>query len=151
MYLDEKIAFFNESCKSKEEALKKLADEFLEKGLVKDTFFQAVIDREKNCPTGLSVNEVGIAIPHTDVIHIIKPQIGFMSLKEPVVFKDMVNDKHEIKVNVIFMLGLLKSEQQVKMLQKLVELFQNEVLLKKVIACKSIDEFMTIMKQANID
>jgi PTS system galactitol-specific IIA component len=151
MYFSEEIAFFSQSCNSKEDCLKKLADEFLSKGLVKDTFFKAVMDREKSYPTGLNINGIGVAIPHTDGIHIIKPQIGFMSLKEPVIFKDMVDDKHEIEVSAIFMLGLLKSEQQIEMLQKLVELFQDEVLLKKIIACKNNDEFRDIIKKANID
>lgn len=151
MFLSEKVVFFNQSYNSKEEALEKLANEFLTKGIVKDTFFQAVIERERGYPTGLSINGIGVAIPHTDGIHIINPQIGFMSLKEPVIFKDMVDDNHEIKVSAIFMLGLLKSEQQIDILQKLVELFQDEVLLKKVIACKNIDEFKDIMKKANIE
>lgn len=151
MYFNEEIAFFNYSCNSKEEAIEKLAHEFLIKGLVKDTFFQAVIDREKDYPTGLSINGIGIAIPHTDGVHIIRPQVGFMSLKKPVIFKDMVDDRHEIEINAIFMLGLLKSEQQIQMLQKLVELFQDEVLLKKVIESKSIDEFKDIIEKAHID
>ncbi len=151
MYFSEEIAFFNQSCNNKEEALKKLGDEFLARDLVKDTFLQAVLDREKEYPTGLSINGIGVAIPHTDGIHIVKPQIGFMSLKEPVIFKDMVDDKHEIEVSIIFMLGLLKSEQQIEMLQKLVELFQDEALLKRLIECKNIDEFKGIMKEANIE
>lgn len=151
MFFSEEIAFFNESCSSREEALKKLADEFKSKGLVKDTFYQAVIDREKVYPTGLSINGVGVAIPHTDGIHVITPQIGFMTLNEPVIFKDMVDDQHEIEVKTIFMLGLLKSEQQIEMLQKLVDLFQNEEMLKSVTACKNINEFKDIMKKANIE
>ncbi|MFA6941549.1 MAG: PTS sugar transporter subunit IIA [Clostridiaceae bacterium] len=151
MFFSEEIAFFNQPCSSKEEALKKLADEFISKGLVKNTFYQAVIDREKVYPTGLSINGVGVAIPHTDGIHVITPQIGFMTLKEPVIFKDMVDDQHEIEVSTIFMLGLLKSEQQIEMLQKLVDLFQDEEMLKNVIACKNINEFKDIMKKANIE
>ena len=102
MYFDKEITFFKESVKNKEEGIKKIADEFLEKELVKDTFFQAVIDREKVYPTGLSINDIGIAIPHTDSIHIIRPQIGFMSLKEPVIFKDMVDEFKSImkKANI---------------------------------------------------
>ena len=151
MYFDKEITFFNESAKNKEEAIKKLSDEFLKKKLVKDTFFQAVIDREKIYPTGLSINGIGIAIPHTDSIHIIDPQIGFISLKEPVVFKDMVDDKNEIEVKAIFMLGLLKSEQQIDILQKLVEMFQDKELLERVISCTNMNEFKDIMKAANID
>ena len=150
MYFSEEIAFFNQSFNSKEDALKKLADEFLTKGLVKDTFFQAVIERENGYPTGLNINGIGVAIPHTDGIYIIKPQIGFMSLKEPIIFKDMVDDSQEIEVSAIFMLGLLKSEQQIDMLQKLVGLFQDEALLTQVITCENIDEFKDIMNKADI-
>jgi len=151
MFFSEEIAFFSQSCSSKEDVLKKLADQFLAKGLVKDTFYQAVIDREKVYPTGLNINGIGVAIPHTDGIHIITPQIGFMSLKEPVTFKDMADDQNEVEVKTIFMLGLLKSEQQIEMLQKLVDLFQDEALLKSVIDCKNINEFKDIMKKANIE
>ncbi|SKC63534.1 PTS sugar transporter subunit IIA [Maledivibacter halophilus] len=151
MFFDEEIVFFKESFNNKEDAIKKLADEFYKKGLVKDTFFQAVVDREEGYPTGLNVNGIGVAIPHTDSAHIIKPQIGFMTLKEPVIFKDMVDSQNEIKVNTIFMLGLAKSEQQVQILQKLMDLFQSEVLLKEITACKNIDEFKEIMKKANIN
>lgn len=151
MFFSEEIAFFNQSCNSREDVLKKLADQFLAKGLVKDTFYQAVIDREKVYPTGLSINGVGVAIPHTDGIHVITPQIGFITLKEPVIFKDMVDDQHEIEVSTIFMLGLLKSEQQIEMLQKLVDLFQDEEMLKSVTACRNINEFKNIMKKANIE
>lgn len=151
MYFCEEITFFNQYFNSKEEAIKKLADEFFKKALVKDTFYQAVIDREQAYPTGLSINGIGVAIPHTEGIHIIKPQIGFMTLIEPVIFKDMVDDQHEIEVNTIFMLGLSKSEHQIQILQKLVEIFQDEVSLKSLIACKNIDEFKGIMKKANIE
>ena len=150
MYLDKEITFFNEKVKTGEEAIRKLARKFMENNLVKDTFCEAVINREVVYPTGLSVNGKGIAIPHTDSIHIIKPQIGFMSLKEPVIFKNMVDKNDEIKVNVIFMLGLKKSEEQVQMLQKLVDMFQNEELLNEIISCTNISEFKAIMKKANI-
>lgn len=151
MFFSEGIAFFNQSCDSQEEALRKLAGEFVAKGLVKDTFPQAVIDREKSYPTGLSINGIGVAIPHTDGIHIIEPQIGFMTLQKPVIFKDMGDISNEVEVSALFMLGLVKSEQQLDMLGKLVGLFQDEVLLKRVIACKDIDEFKDIMKKANIE
>lgn len=150
MYLDKRIIFLKESYNSKEEAISRLAEEFFRKNLVKETFYDAIIEREKGYPTGLDINGIGVAIPHTDGIHIIVPQIGFMSLNEPITFKNMVNDKEDIKVKAIFMLGLLKSEEQISMLQKLVELFQDKDLLEKVIGCKSADEFINIMKRADI-
>ncbi len=48
------------------------------------------------------------------------------------------------------MLGLKKSEEQVQMLQKLVDMFQNEELLNEIISCTNISEFKAIMKKANI-
>lgn len=150
MVFSEEIIFFNQECNDKQAALKKLADQFQQKELVKESFYQAILDRENNYPTGLSINGIGVAIPHTDAVHVNKSQIGFMSLAKPVVFKDMVDDQHEIEVSVIFMLGLLKSGQQVEMLQKLVALFQDKSLLEEVIACSDRAEFKAIMKKADI-
>ncbi len=43
-------------------------------GYVKDTFVDAALAREKKLPTGLPLGgEVNAAIPHTDVIHVLKP------------------------------------------------------------------------------
>ena len=72
--------------KTKEEALSYLADKLTSKGIVKESYKQAIIDREHVFPTGLQFEAYGIAIPHTDVEHVNKEQIALMTLKEAVPF-----------------------------------------------------------------
>ena len=75
--------------KTKEEALSYLADKLSSKGIVKESYKQAIIDREHVFPTGLQFEAYGIAIPHTDVEHVNKEQIALMTLKEAVSFYQM--------------------------------------------------------------
>ena len=48
----------------------KISDILYEKGYVKETFKNAIKKREEEFPTGLQVESLGIAIPHTDSLHV---------------------------------------------------------------------------------
>lgn len=52
------------------EIFKFLNENLINLGYVKDSFLKGLVDREKNYPTGLKTSVCGIAIPHTDSIHI---------------------------------------------------------------------------------
>ena len=66
--LDKEIFEINiKNISSKEEALTYLSDKLIEKGIVKESYKEAILNREKVFPTGLQFEKYGIAIPHTDV------------------------------------------------------------------------------------
>ena len=75
------------------DALGLIADNFRRLGFVKASYKDAVIAREKVFATGLpTVNEnVGVAIPHTDIEHVHTAAISFTRLKEPVEFTVKMN------------------------------------------------------------
>lgn len=150
MLFDKEVAIFHFHAESKEHALKTLADQLLEKDLVTEDFYEGIISREMNFPTGLFVNGTGVAIPHTDSDKVKQSQIGFMSLSEPVKFMDMADKNNTIDVSLIFMLALKKSNEQLTTLQKLIELFQNEQIINQLKQCSSIEEFKNIMKNTDI-
>ena len=149
--LDAKIALFHQSASTKEEALKLLADEFMKSGVAKDTFYDGLITREHNFPTGLTLNNICVAIPHTDVEHVNRTQIGFMSLKEPVEFIEMGTDDKVIPVKMMFMLALKEAHQQLDMLMKLMDIFQNDDLMDRFYAAENYDEFYELIKEAGLD
>lgn len=151
MYFDQEIILFNQSVADQDSALKLIASEFLKKKLVTDYFVKAILDREKNYPTGLDVNGSGVAIPHTDSDKVIVPQLGFMSLARPVVFREMGSNSGKVEVDMIFMLGLKSADDQLGMLQKLVTLFQNESLVKQLKSCRQKRLFIEIMKKSGIN
>ena len=148
---DEKIALFHETASSKEEALKKLADEFMSKGVAKDTFYDAILTREKTFATGLSCNKMCVAIPHTDPEHVNKVQLGFMSLDTPVDFIEMGTEDKHIGVTMIIMMALKEAHQQLDMLMKLMDVFQNDEVLDRMMATNNFDELFEILKEVGLD
>lgn len=81
-----------------------MSEQLKNAGCVKDSFLEGITNREQEFPTGLEVNQIGFAIPHTDSAHVNSSQICFASLKEPLVFSDMTDKSHEIPVRLVFML-----------------------------------------------
>ncbi|WP_251460364.1 PTS sugar transporter subunit IIA [Weizmannia agrestimuris] len=150
MYFDQEIILFNQSVEGCENALELLADQFMKKKLVTSSFKDGILKREKNYPTGLKMNNIGIAIPHTDSDKVIHSQVGFMSLSKPVKFREMGSETGTVDVSIIFMLALKKANDQLNMLQKLVSLFQDEQLVTTLRTCSSNKQFIEIMQQKGI-
>ena len=149
--LDAKIALFHQHADSKEEALKLLADRFIETGVSKETFYDGLINREKEFPTGLSLNNMCVAIPHTDIEHVNRTQIGFMSLDAPVEFIEMGTDDKVIPVTMMFMLALKEAHQQLEMLTRLMDVFQNDELMERFAQVDDYDTFYDLIKEAGLD
>ena len=53
-----------------EEALSKLSDQMYQNGYVKESYKDAVIERERSFATGLPTVYCSVAIPHTDIQHV---------------------------------------------------------------------------------
>lgn len=150
MYFSEEVVLLHEPADDRDSALLRLANELLRKGLVATSFPQAVLDREEKYPTGLNLGRVGVAIPHTDVEHVIRPQLGFMSLAHPVRFRQMGDESAVTDVSLIIMLGLHKSEDQVPMLQKLMGLIQDEASVQRLQEASSKDDVIEVFTTAGV-
>lgn len=130
--VDEKLVFFNVVAKNRIELLTNLSRVMYEMGYVKDSFLEAVLEREENYPTGLPTNMIKIAVPHTDRGHVNKPGILIASLKEPVKFKDMGNGVDDIPVELVFMLSINTPNEHVLVLQQIIGLFCNDDALEQL-------------------
>lgn len=151
MFFDRKITFFNLEVNNRDEVLKTMADRLYKEDLVNDSFYKGIQDREDTFPTGLSAVPYGIAIPHTDADKIKTPQIAFASLKNPVKFQQMGNQTEEVEVSLIFMLALKKADEQISMLQKLMDIFQNQEILTDFAHCKNQQEFEKLLVKTGLE
>ena len=149
MLFDKKVLLFDKNPSTKTEALTELANELYKVGVVTKEYTPAILKRESNFPTGLMTQTMGVAIPHCDPDKVIAPQIGFMRLKEPIIFHQM-GDNTKIPVNMIFMLALKQSDSQLSMLQKLMALFQNREAMNTLRSITSVDEFILVMNKNGI-
>ncbi|MEX0381037.1 PTS sugar transporter subunit IIA [Leuconostoc sp. MS02] len=147
--LDDKVIVLDFEAQNRTEALEALAQKFVDQKIVQISFKNAVLKREEKFPTGLATETIGVAIPHTDVQHVIRSQIGVMRLKSPVNFFQM-GDGKDVPVKIIFMLALTQPHEQLEMLQKLIGLIQNDTLLTEILNADSSEKVISILKIAGI-
>ncbi|MFG6147362.1 PTS sugar transporter subunit IIA [Halobacillus sp. B23F22_1] len=130
LYFDESIILLDIESATKEDVLTQMGQNLVDKGLVKPSFIQAIIDREAEFATGLPTEGFSVAIPHTDIEHVLHKTISVGIVKEPVDFGVMGDDSETTPVKIIFLLAMNEAHSQLSLLQKLMQLFQNEDTLR---------------------
>ncbi len=131
---------------TKEEAIGALARLFLENGFVKDSYLEAVLAREETFPTGLPTETFGVAIPHTDSVHVIRPGVAVGVLKEPVEFGMMGYPGEVVQARLLFMLAIKDPNMQVELLQDLIELFSVSALMQELISCTEAESIAELVQ-----
>lgn len=124
------------------EALKYLASELVDQNYVTDEFPKAVVAREQKYPTGLPYEGIRIAIPHADSKYVNHTAIAIGILKKPVQFSSMDDFNKKLDVGIIVMLAMKEPHGQIEMLQKIVELIQNQELVKTISESESKEEIV---------
>ncbi len=147
---DKKIALFNQKAENRDEALALLAEEFVKAKVVEDNFLEGIMAREAVFPTGLELNKMGVAIPHTDPEYVKENQIGFMTLEKPVTFKFMGDVNQDVEVSVIFMMALKEGEKQIEMLPKLMDLFMIDDIMEALKEAETYDDYYEIISKSGL-
>jgi PTS system galactitol-specific IIA component len=135
---------------TKEDAIVMLSQRLRDQGFVNDGFAQAVLDREKEFPTGLPTKDFQIAIPHTDIEHVSHSALAIAVLKEPVKFRVMGSPKDEVEAKIIFLLAISDHNLQVKALSQLATIFQKGPTLKTIAKATSAEEIIEAMQSAAV-
>lgn len=143
--LDERLIILDADVNSAEDCIRLMSDRFEECGYVNPGYGSAVIEREKNLPTGLPGKEINFAIPHTNNQLVIKPAVGVIIPREPVEFSMMGNKETKLKCELIMPLVVKDSKQQIGMLKKMMKLIQNSELLKQIKNSKSRTDIMNCL------
>lgn len=133
------------SVKDSDEFFERMAVKLVKLGFVKPSFLDAIKMREARYPTALPIEPYAVAIPHAEPEHIIKPFIAATRLASPIKWCEMAANDIEHDVKFIFMLGFLKSDEHVELLQILVANFQDSYLMKGLIRAKTETEYMNLL------
>jgi PTS system galactitol-specific IIA component len=142
---DEKVIAVGLKVSDREDALRQMAQMLQDAGYVRDTYSEAIIRRERTFPTGLPTGENGVAIPHTDICHVITPMIAVGILKTPVEFQNMGDIEDAINVKIMFMLAMNNSDNQVRLLSELMQIIQDQSLLNKLCTAQSITDISLLL------
>lgn len=131
-----------------EEVERNFANIFVAAGVGKQSFPEAIIAREKEYPTALPANAFDIAIPHTFSQHVNEEAMGIAILEHPVEFKQMGSPEILLHPQVLFMLAIIEPKNQLKTLQNIVGIVQNDALLVQIKNAKTADEVYEILEPA---
>lgn len=103
-----------------------------EKGYVHDSFLTAIKQRENAYPTALPTQPCAIALPHTDIEHVVKPFISVTRLSKGMAWREMANDENSLNVTFIFLLGFIDKNGHINLLQTLMECLNDEHFIREI-------------------
>lgn len=130
--------------KDSEDAIRQVGQYFLKNGFVKDTYIDAVVAREKVFATGLQLDGIAVAMPHTDTIHVNKPGVTVAQLKHPVTFEHMAEPGRKVEAEMIFMMAIADPKDQVELLRNVMGVFQNKEAMMEFKNASSDDELYNV-------
>lgn len=105
-------------------ALAHIGEEMLAKGVVHESYPQALMEREAMFPTGIALERHAVAIPHCEAVHAKSPAIYLIRPETPVNFQQ-ADDDEEIAVSLIIALIVENPTAQLKLLRRLFSELQN--------------------------
>lgn len=144
---DPNLIEINIDLKTKEDVLKKMATILFKNGYVKETYINAILEREKRFPTGIENNVANIAIPHADSEHVLKPGLAVGVLKNTVNFNRMDDPEQKIPVKIVFMLAIKNPQEQLNSLKDLMNLIRDCKSMGTICKCNSSKQVFNILKE----
>lgn len=151
--LKEDLIFTDVEAENTDDIFEKLGGALTQKGYTKDSYVQALKDREAEYPTGLNIDGFGVAIPHTPVEHVNKAATCIGILKKPVEFVEMGTDDDKVDVKLVFMLAVVDPSAHIDQLQRIVTIIQDKEVMKQLAKAKDPREIIGIihMKEDQLD
>ena len=130
-----------------ETALRTVADALIDRGIVLPSYYDALMEREREFPTGLPMGELNIAMPHTVPQHILKKGVAIVTLTQPVTFHCMGDADSTVQVQLLVCPLLHKLDDNVRLLPSLIHFFMKQENIRALLDAASPAEVMAILRE----
>lgn len=148
--LNPRLIFPGLAAQSTEDVFKSVGGALIQEGYAKASYVQALIDREAEFPTGLDVDGIGVAIPHTPVDHVNKSATAIAVLNDPITFVEMGTDDDKVQVRLVFMLCVVDPNQHIDELQRILSIIQDTKVLQALLGAQTPEQIVTIVKEKEL-
>lgn len=146
--LDKKLILTGCAADTKEDVFRKVGGLLIREGYCRGSYVQALIDREKQYPTGLDIKGVGVAIPHTDASHVIRSAMAVAVLNNPVTFELMGGEEGEtVAVSVVVTMAIRNAAEHLDQVKALLKILQDNSVLRELTSAKSPEEVISIFRR----
>lgn len=115
-------------------------------GYVNDGYLSAIIEREREYPTGLPSTPYQVAIPHADPQYVKKPGIVVIRANSTIDFKEMGLGKGDINAKYVFILILDEGKLHIDLLQDLINFFMDQKKMELLDSAKTSEEIIKVLK-----
>lgn len=146
--VDERLVFVGLEG-TKEEIFEKLGGKLTKLGYCGERYVQGLKEREESFPTGILIDGIGVAIPHTDSALVKKSAVAIGILKHPVIFCQMATnpkDQVYVSVKVVIMLAIAGTGH-LDMLSKAILLIQDKNGLEALSTAGDSKEIIRIIRE----
>ncbi|MCM3214143.1 PTS sugar transporter subunit IIA [Niallia taxi] len=143
--LDEEVVHLHVLAENREDVMATLSEDLKRHHYVKESFLSSILEREKVFPTGLPLVTMGVAIPHTDPEHVIRPMISVAVLENPVDFIMMGSENTIVNVDIVLMLAISDPAKQLSLLERLMGVFQNDAAMSQLKYATSAKELVEVL------
>lgn len=146
-YIQPSLIFLKKEFETSSHILDYVHEKAAKEGYVEDIFLERILAREVEFPTGIQLEEMGVAIPHTDAECIKKEFIAVITVPSGVPFARMDLPSSNIKAKIVFVLGLKEPHAQLEMLQSLISILRQTEELQKLHQKEEVQAFIKQIKE----
>lgn len=143
--LDSELIHLHQAPQGRTTLFSLITDQLIAKGIVNESYREALVLREQDHPTAMQLETMGVAIPHVDVEHVREERLVVVTCPEGIVFNQAEDPDLTMKVHVIFFLLLKEKDAHLEFLMKLISLFQKTDEMKNLLCTTSKDEVLQIL------
>jgi PTS system galactitol-specific IIA component len=140
------LSFVGLEASSSTDVLSAFAARALAAGAVHASYEAALLERERNYPTGLPTI-IPVAIPHADIEHAIESGLGIATLARPVSFGEMGGAESTVLARVAVLIIVTEPHAQTEMLTRLIAVFQLDGWHEALSSAATVDELVTIFAE----
>ena len=132
--------FYNQHFQTKEELFETLSKQLVNEGYVESGYYNALISREQNFPTGIE-SKINLAIPHANPENVNKSTFAIITLAEPITFASMVEPEKLLEVKLVILMVLDDGKDQIAFLKKIPDLAGDNEMLSDVLNKEYEEQF----------
>lgn len=148
--LDSELIHLHQAPQDRTALFRYITDQLLAKGIVEESYREALLLREQNHPTAMQLETMGVAIPHVDVEHVCQERLVVVTCPQGIEFNQAEDPDLTMKVHVIFFLLLKEKDAHLEFLMKLISLFQKTAEMNALLGTTSVDEVVQMLAK-NLD
>lgn len=130
------------------DVIRQLGSRLVEGGFAGKRYIDAVLAREATYPTGLEFPSCGVALPHGEPVDVKDSALAIARCTPEVPFGCMDDSSRSIPVRIIALLAVSAPEEHLDVIGRLIGVFSDAELCKKLLEAKSPDEAAAILDKA---